>query len=208
MKKKMTIVIATESDAKIEGIKNAICKFYPNEEYDLKIYSGKTESGVDDQPFGNDTAQGAINRITNAMEKYKVALNEQNILVDYYISCEAGIDDTNRIQIGDTDETLYASEQVVCIYKPSSDIYSFGKSSAWFLPKEVIDEIRKSNLDIYLRSLGCTGLQDIGNASNYITRSEAIEQATASALASLFVRERSKKRETTKNIGENDKTRF
>lgn len=205
-KKNVTIVIATTSKDKIEGIKTAFIQFYPEEAFDLKIYATKVESGVSEQPFGNDTYQGAINRINNIREKYEQQFKEQGINIDFYVSCEAGIDDTNKTIINGKVSILYASEQVVCIYNPNNDSYTFGKSSAWTLPQKDIEEIINTNLDIYLRKRGCTGLHDVGNG-NYITRKDAVIEGTRSAIASsLFIERSSKyKDEQGNNIEVNEK---
>ena len=191
-KKRLNIVIATTSEDKIAGIKDAFTQFYPEEAFELKIYSNKTESGVPDQPFGNDTYQGTINRINNIREKYEQQLKEQGINVDYYVSCEAGIDDTNKTVINGKVSTLYASEQVVCIYNPNNDSYTFGKSSSWTLPSQDIEEITNTDLDKYLRKRGCTGLHDVGDG-RYISRRDAVMEGTRSAIASsLFIERRNK----------------
>lgn len=77
-----------------------------------------------------DTYQGAYNRIDNIKKQYEKIFKEQNIVVDYYVSCEAGIDDTNKVIIDEKLMNLYSSEQVVCIYNEKQDLYSFGKSSS------------------------------------------------------------------------------
>lgn len=203
-KQKINIVIATASTDKIEGIRESFVKFYPEEEYELKIYSNKTDSGVPNQPFGNDTYQGAYNRINSVREKYEKALKEQNINVDYYVSCEAGIDNTNKTIINGKVSTLYSSEQVVCIYNPKNDSYIFGKSSSWTIPEEDIEEINNTDLDQYLRKRGCTGLHDVGDGK-YITRKDAVIEGTTSALASMRFIERCDKYKNAKELDdEND----
>lgn len=182
-KEKIALLIATTSQDKIEGIKEAFLHYYPEEEFEIKIYSGKTESGVPDQPFGNDTYQGAFNRINDIREKYKERLKEQGIDIDYYIGCEAGIDDTNKVIIDGKVVNLHASEQVVCIYDEKQGIYSFGKSSSWVIPEKDIEEIRSTNLDQYLRARGCKGLQDVGDGE-YVSRATAVMESTKSAIAS------------------------
>ena len=194
MSKEITIIIATESKDKIEGIKNAFLQYFPSEEYTIKIYYGKTESEVDEQPFGNDTYTGAYNRINNIKKRFDGnTVNDEKITADYYVSCEAGIDDTNKVIIKGVPETIYASEQIACVYIPKDDSYTFGKSCSWIIPSEDIEEIRKTNLDSYLRKKECTGLQDIGEGK-YITRSEAVVQAVSSALASKKLKEKSKEK--------------
>ena len=186
-KQKITLAIATTSKDKIDGIRKAFRQYLPEEEFEIKIYSSKTESDVPNQPFGNDTYQGAYNRINNMKEKFKEILKEQGIDVDYYVSCEAGIDDTNKAVVNGKITTIYASEQVVCIYNPKQDSYSFGKSSSWTIPEEDIEEIKNKDLDQYLKKRGCTGLQEVGNGK-YGTRSDAVMEGTKSAIASgLFI---------------------
>ena len=189
MKKNMTIVIATTSIDKIEGIKEAFLQYFPESEFEVKIYSGKAESGVPEQPFGDDTYQGAYNRITNIRKKYETVLKEQGISADYYVSCEAGIDNTNKTIIKGIVTPIYTSEQIVCIYNSESDSYHFGKSSSWTIPEEDIEEIKNTDLDQYLRKRSCTGLHDVENGK-YISRREAVKQGTTSAIASLFFREK------------------
>lgn len=182
-KKKITMLIATRSEDKIQGIIKAFAQFFPKEEYEINFYSTKAESGVSNQPFGNDTYQGAYNRINHIKEKYKEILISQGIDVDYYVSCEAGIDDTNKVVANGEIITLYASEQVACIYDDKKDTYSFGKSSAWIIPNEDIEEIKNTDLDQYLRARGCRGLNDVGDGK-YNTREESVMEATKSAIAS------------------------
>ncbi|MBQ3408171.1 MAG: DUF84 family protein [Clostridia bacterium] len=182
-RKVISIVIATTSNDKIEGIKEAFLQYFPEDEFEIKLYTGKTESGVPDQPFGDETYQGAYNRINNIKEKHEAVLQEQGVHVDYYVSCEAGIDNTNRAIVRGKITPIYSSEQIVCIYNPESDAYSFGKSSSWTIPAEDIEEIKNTDLDKYLRKRGCTGLHDVGDGK-YVTRKDAVREGTMSAIAS------------------------
>ena len=191
-KQKMTIVIATTSKDKIDGILEALIHYFPEEEFEIKFYSGKAESGVSDQPFGDETYQGAYNRINSIRKKYESSLAEQGIHVDFYISCEAGIDDTNKVIINEKITPIYVSEQIVCIYNPKNNSYSFGKSSSWTIPEKDIEEIKSTDLDAYLRKRECTGLHDVGDGK-YITRKEAVKESMMSAIASILFTERSNK---------------
>lgn len=188
-RQKIIIVIASTSEDKIEGIKEAFLKYYPKENYEIKIYSSKAESGVPEQPFGDDTYLGAYNRINNVKEKYEAQLKEKGILVDYYVSCEAGIDNTNKVFQKGKFIPLYVSEQIVCVYEPKTDKYFFGKSSSWTIPQEDIKEIEDTNLDKYLRKRNCTGLHDVGDGK-YISRKDAIREGTESAIVSLCFQKR------------------
>lgn len=164
------IGIATTSEDKIEGIKRAFEKAFPDSQ--IKVFPRKTRSGVANQPFGRETSKGAINRVKNLIG----LLNEDDIVVDYYVGCEAGID--NESIPGE-----FFSEQVVYIFNKAIRKGFFGKSSAWSIPKEDIQEIQEIDLDKYLRKRGCIGLQDIGNGA-YITRIDAVEEGVRAALAS------------------------
>lgn len=186
-KERITLIVATTSEDKIEGIKRGFLEYFSKEEFEIKIYSGKTESGVAEQPFGNDTYQGAYNRIENIKKQYEEILKEQNIVVDYYVSCEAGIDNTNKVMVDGKLINLYSSEQVVCIYNEKQDLYSFGKSSSWTIPENDIQKIRETNLDQYLKTRGCTSLKDVGDGK-YVSRATAVMEGTKSAIASnLFM---------------------
>ncbi len=185
MEKELHVGIATTSEAKIEGIKLAFERFFPD--CKIIVYSKKTESGVSKQPFGKETYIGATNRIMNLMH----ILKEENISVDYYVSCEAGIDDSIS--------GLYFSEQIACIYNSKTKKSFLGKSSSWSIPKEDISEIINTNLDKYLKTRGCTGLQDVGNGK-YITRSIAVEEGVMGALASETNYLKTKKLQKQKDI--------
>ena len=183
-RKQITIVTTTKSEDKIMGIREAFLKYYPQEEFEIKIYSTKAESDVPAQPY-----QGAYNRISNTIKDYGESLIKQGVIVDYYVSCEAGIDDTNKVIINGKERSLFLSEQVTCIHSTKDNTYFFGKSSSWTIPEKDIEEIKDTNLDQYLRKRGCTGLHDVGNG-RYITRRDAIREGTCAALASMCFKER------------------
>lgn len=170
MNNTLQIGIATASEDKINGIKKAFQVSFPGK--NIEIIAKKTKSDVEEQPFGRNTSKGAINRVKNLME----LLNELGKNVDYYVSCEAGIDNESI-------PGQFFSEQVVYIYSKYSRKGFFGKSSSWSIPQEDIQEIIDTDLDQYLRKRGCTGLQDIGNGT-YITRSDAVEEGVRAALSS------------------------
>lgn len=196
MKKKIIVVIATESKDKISGIQEAFNEFFPDEDYGVKYYYGKTQSDVSDQPFGDETYLGAYNRINNIKAKYDSILKDKE--ADYYVSCEAGIDDTNKAMVDGKLETMYASEQISCILNTQTGAYSYGKSSSWMIPAEDIKKIKETDLNQYLRGLEYTELHDVGNG-NYISRSIAIKQSMESAIATSLFLERKQKIEERKN---------
>ena len=161
----MKVAIATKSLDKIEGIKKTFSRFFEINETEVEVYATSVESGVSEQPFENETYQGAQNRTNNIMKEFSN--------MDYYISCEAGID----VNFG-----KYFNVQVVCIYDSKSKTYLWGKSAGWMIPSEDIDVIRQRNVDIYLREKGLNSIDELLGPDN--ARSIAVTHATELALSS------------------------
>ena len=160
----LKVAIATQSPDKITGIEKTILRFFNLEETEVEFSSTSVNSGVSDQPFDAETYQGALNRATG--------IQEQLPGMDYYISCEAGIECMFN---------QYFNVQVVCILKSNGETL-WGKSSGWTIPTEDIEVIRNNNLDKYLRNKGITCLEDL--LGPYYSRSAAVADATWMALAS------------------------
>lgn len=165
----MKVVIATKSSDKLTGIIESLCRFFNLKENEVMFFSKPVSSGVSEQPFDSETYQGALNRATGIQEEFPGA--------DYYISCEAGIENVFG---------QYYNVQVVCILKPNGETL-WGKSSGWTIPAEDIEIIRKNNLDKYLRDKGITCLEDLLGPS--YSRSAAVADATWMALASGKLRD-------------------
>ncbi len=78
----MKIAVGTIRKPKLDAVKNAFNKLYPNEE--IEIIAEKVESDVSDQPMSlKEIAQGAYNRAHNLIKK--------DIEADYYLGIEGGI---------------------------------------------------------------------------------------------------------------------
>ena len=131
----LKVAIATKSPDKITGIKNAVSRFFNLKESEIEFYSKSVASGVSEQPFDSETYQGALNRATGIQELLPG--------MDFYISCEAGIEN----MFGQ-----YYNVQVICILK-SNCTPLWGKSAGWSIPTEDIEIIRENNLDTYLEYL-------------------------------------------------------
>ena len=80
----MKVAIATTSTEKIAGVIEAISRFFNVKESEIELFSMAVESGVPEQPFGDETYQGALNRANGIRKAFKE--------MDFYISCEAGIE--------------------------------------------------------------------------------------------------------------------
>lgn len=161
----LKVAIATASAEKIKGIKEGISRFYHLEQTEVELYSKSTESGVPRQPFGDETYEGAINRVNGIKKEFPG--------MDLYVSCEAGIENAFG---------QYFNVQIVCIFETRSQMYFWGKSSGWSIPAEDIEIIKINTLDTYLRRKGISCIEELLGTSN--SRSLAVAQATELALAS------------------------
>jgi len=161
----LKVAIATSSPEKINGVKLAVSRFFDVKETEIEIYSKSIESGVSEQPFGDETYAGALNRVNGVKKEFPG--------MHLYISCEAGIEKAFN---------QYFNVQVVCVFDSKSQSFFWGKSSGWSIPPEAIEEIKMSNLDSYLRGKGITCIEQLLGTSN--SRRAAVAQATELALAS------------------------
>lgn len=161
----LRVAIATSSQEKVRGIKEAISRFFNMKESEIEFYSKSTESGVSEQPFGDETYEGALNRVNRLRKEFPN--------MDLYISCEAGIENAFG---------HYFNVQVVCIFEAKSQVFFWGKSAGWSIPTEDIEIIRNNNLDSYLRGKGITSIEELLGTSH--SRRASVSQATELALAS------------------------
>ena len=84
----MKIAVGTTRKPKLDAVKNALTKLYPNK--NIEIIAEKVESDVSDQPMSlKEIAQGAYNRAHNLIKK--------DIQADYYLGIEGGIWDNNFV---------------------------------------------------------------------------------------------------------------
>ena len=79
--KKKKVVVASTNPAKIKVAEKSFAVVFPDEEFEF--IAVKSESGVPDQPFDDETKKGAENRLTYVREKHPDA--------DYWISQEGGL---------------------------------------------------------------------------------------------------------------------
>lgn len=159
------VAIASSSLEKIDGVKEAFSRFFNTKEAEFEFYFKSTESGVSEQPFGDETYQGAQNRIDGIKKEFPD--------MDYYISCEAGIEKAFH---------QYYNVQVVCIFITKSQTHLWAKSAGWTIPSKDIEIIRNNNLDCYFRQKGISCIEELLGTSN--SRKLAVAQATELALAS------------------------
>lgn len=161
----LKVAIATRSAEKVFGVRDAISRFFEVKESEIEFYSESVGSGVSEQPFGDETYEGALNRVNGVRNEIPG--------MDLYISCEAGIEKAFD---------QYFNVQVVCIFETKSQMFFWGKSAGWAIPSKDMEVIRNNNLDTYLRGKGITSIEELLGTSH--SRRAAVAQATELALAS------------------------
>ena len=111
------IIIASKNPVKINAVKMAFQKVFPEE---LFVFEGNSiPSNVSDQPIGNEeTMLGASNRAKNAMSLFSDA--------DYWVGIEGGVEKTER-----------GMESFSWVFIKSKEIEGKAKGNIFFLPKKV-----------------------------------------------------------------------
>lgn len=163
----MRIAIGTMNPLKIEGVKEAFSKFFPDEK--INVFPYDVESKVSSQPLNEkDILRGCENRIKGI----KKSLEEE--YVDYYVGAESGIVISSQ--------STY-NLQIVQITNPDG-LNSIGRSSAFEIPEELISAIAEKGLKSVLdKEFEGKGISFLSN--DIFCRSKLVEDATIMALAGL-----------------------
>jgi inosine/xanthosine triphosphatase len=111
------VIVASENPVKLNVAKRAFAAVWPKEEFSFTGVA--SVSGVPDQPYGEETRQGAINRLEFIKAKFPEA--------DYWISQEGG---------------LYREEgrlltRAVIMVSDGSDYIGRSSTAGHFLPIEI-----------------------------------------------------------------------
>ncbi len=167
----MKILIGTKNKSKIQGARLAFEKYYDN----IEIDGIAVPSNVSDEPINGEILQGAKNRI-EGIKKYA---KENNINADFYIAVEGGLSNSfgNWINVN-----LAAIEN-------KFGNFSIGTSSAYQVPDRYIEEIRKSEVGKFYKTIFTEKeyegieLDSILTHGEY-TRESLVESAFIMALAS------------------------
>ncbi len=164
----MKIAIATASELKIRALKEALRVL----NIDAEILSGKTSSGVPEQPFGyEETSKGAHNRLMQCKEKFDP---------DIAVAVESGL-----IPIGGN------HYDIACVHVISRDNKeSVAYSSGYFVPEWIVKEVKENNTDIGVVAQRLSGGVD-KDPLNYfskelIKREYLLSQAIVLALVKLL----------------------
>jgi len=164
----LIIAAGTKNPAKVEGIRLAFSKYFPNSTI-RTIDSGAVTLA---QPLGlEQMTQGAISRAKFALSK---------LGGDFGVGVEAGI-----FQIGDT----YFDHQQAAIVDPSGKL-SLGHSAGYPLPKKAVEAMISAGRELERYAESLSGISEIGDKEGLIhhltkgvmTRTDLTEQCVMMAL--------------------------
>ena len=117
-----TVVVASENPVKVAVAQKAFAAVFPEEEF--SFVSLKSESGVGDQPFNEETERGALNRTDFIKAKYPEA--------DYWISQEGGLFDDG--------EALYNRAWIIVC--DQNGFITKSSTPLFYLPTAVVKLVR------------------------------------------------------------------
>lgn len=152
----MMVAVGSKNPAKIEGVRRAFIKFFGG----VEVIGIKVDSGVENQPFNNETIAGAVNRAKNAYsDKF-----------DFSVGIEAGLFKFPSTLTG------YIDFQVACIYDGKK--YTIGFGPGFEYPPTVVKEV------VYGREVGkvmekITGIDNLGKkhgAIGYLTKKKVVRR--------------------------------
>jgi inosine/xanthosine triphosphatase len=116
-----TVVVASANPVKVTVAKRAFAAVFPDEQFDF--IEMKSESGVPDQPMGDEARQGAQNRI-----RY---IQKQHPHADFWIGQEGGL-----CQEGDR---LFARAWIAVL--DQTGFMAESSTAQFYLPKKIVDDI-------------------------------------------------------------------
>jgi inosine/xanthosine triphosphatase len=174
----LVIFVGTENNVKIKAVKNIFNKIFPKRNIVVKGFEVRT--GVEDQPFGDDTIKGAINRaraVSKILPEKKLDIKKP----DFAVGIEAGL-------IWNTKIKKYFDVQYCAVIDKTGKM-TLGHGSGFQYPDNVITEVKKG------RSIGdvmgeLTGINDLGSkkgaigylTKNILDRTTLTEQAVIMAM--------------------------
>ena len=117
------VIVSSENPVKIKVAEKAFFAVFPEEQFEFM--GVKAESGVGDQPMGEDTRIGANNRISFIKEKYPDA--------DFWIAQESGLFE---------DKGKFFNRAWVVI-SDREDFIAESSTSNYYLPKKIQEYIKE-----------------------------------------------------------------
>jgi len=176
------IAVGSANPNKVRGIKKAAKRLFK----DVKIIGIDVDSGVSDQPFGEETIRGAVNRVKELARKHEAEG------ADYFVGLESGIFE----QGGGFFDVQW------CAVLHAGKIH-LGCSMGFEIPSEQAERLKAHKITLSELYHNITGDKDIGikeGVINYLScgvlkRSEMTEQAFLCAMIPLLKKGRVNVRE-------------
>ncbi len=164
----MIVAVGTKNPAKLEGVKNAFSKYFP----DLELHPVDSSSVAKAQPKGLEEMTGG------AIARAKFALSKAG--GDFGVGVEAGI-----FAIGD----VYLDHQQAAIVNASGRV-SLGHSAGYMLPRGAMEDMIMEGKELEQWAEALSGIGQIGDKGGLIhfltkgkiTRAELTEQCVITAL--------------------------
>ncbi len=164
----MIIAVGTKNPSKVDGIRLAFSKYFP----DVELVPVDSSAVAKAQPKGlEEMAAGATARAKHALSKAGG---------DYGVGVEAGI-----FTIGD----VYFDNQVAAIVDKSGKA-SLGHSSGFMLPRDAMEKLFRDGRELERWAEEVSGIMEVGDKGGLIqhltkgkmTRTELTEQCVVTAL--------------------------
>lgn len=164
----MIVAAGTKNPAKLEGIRLAFSKYFP----DLEIHPVDSSSVARAQP------RGLEEMTSGATARAKLALSKAG--GDFGVGVEAGI-----FTIGE----VYFDNQVAAIVNPSGKV-SLGHSAGYSLPREAMEKLFSEGKELERWAESISGINEVGDKGGLIhhltkgrmTRTDLTEQCVVTAL--------------------------
>lgn len=119
------IIVGSLNPVKVEATREAFANYYD----DIDVLGIKAQSGVSDQPLGEETFLGAENRSRSLM----ILANEKNIFADFFVGIEGGVSNIYD---------RWFAFGCVCIINEHMQ-KSFGTSAYFELPESITERLLK-----------------------------------------------------------------
>jgi inosine/xanthosine triphosphatase len=169
---RLVVAIGTKNPAKIEGVRRAFSKYFPDVEF-LPVDSTSVAKA---QPRGlEEMTAGATARARFALSK---------VGGDFGVGVEAGI-----FTIGE----IYFDNQIAAVADPSGRV-SLGHSAGYMLPREAMENLFGEGKELERWAEQVSGVDEVGDKGGYInflskgamTRADLTEQCVIMALGPRF----------------------
>lgn len=165
----MKVAVGSLNPVKIEAVENVLSKLYE----DVEVFGVDVKSGIPDQPIGNKTIEGALNRAKNARQKTGA---------DWGVGIEAGLFKVPYTQSGYVDIQW-------CVVVDREGRVTLGCNSGFEYPPQVIDAVFRDEKEIGEVMDELTGIKDLGKkigaigilTKGHLNRTEMTEQAVLMA---------------------------